>query len=108
MCVSLAFHLTTDDMRYGLLACWLFSLTLFGCATAFAQQAPLKDAPASAIETRAQQVIALSTSKEPDAGAKLREALADESWYIRGEAARALGRLGDRSLQALVLPLIRD
>src|SRR6185295_16358330 len=39
---------------------------------------------------------------------RIKQALTDENWYVRGEAARALGMLGDKSASALLLPLLKD
>lgn len=57
---------------------------------------------------RAQQVAALAGSREPDAIARLRQALADANWYVRGVAAGVIGRRADKSDASLLLPLIRD
>lgn len=108
-----AFHnRQLTKMRVAVPAIYLISLSWFITSTASAQQVDSKDTPssntASPALARAQQIIALSNSKEPDAPAKLKQALADENWYVRGEAARALGRLGDKSSGALLLPLLQD
>jgi HEAT repeat protein len=93
-------------------AIYLISLLWVSAATAPAQQVDSKDNPASNSASpalaRAQQIIAISGSKEPDAPGKLKQALTDESWYVRGEAARAFGRLGDKSATALLLPMLQD
>src|ERR1041384_8435428 len=86
----------------------LISIAWLTAANATAQQGDSKDAPPNAALTRAQQIIALSSSREPDAAAKIKQALADESWYVRGEAARTVGRLGDKSASALLLPMLQD
>jgi HEAT repeat protein len=57
---------------------------------------------------RAQHLLSLIDSKQDDAPAKLKQALADESWYVRGQAARALGRLGDRSAASVLVSLLQD
>src|SRR5712691_7974141 len=86
-----------------ILAAW------FLAANAFAQQAAEpKESGVSPARARAQQLIALIDSKEVTAPAKLKQGLSDENWYVRGEAARGLGRLGDKSAGALLLPLLRD
>lgn len=92
--VFLAIHL--------ILLLWVFT------ASAPAQQVDSKDNPPSPALVRAQQIIAISNSKEPEASAKLKQALADENWYVRGEAARALGRLGDKSSVPVLVPLLQD
>jgi HEAT repeat protein len=95
-------------MKGVFLAIYLFSLWLVHTTGAQAQQVDSKDTPPGPALRRAQQIIAISSSKEPDAAAKLKDALADESWYVRGSAARAFGRLGDKSASSLLLPLLQD
>ncbi|HVF91728.1 MAG TPA: HEAT repeat domain-containing protein, partial [Blastocatellia bacterium] len=57
---------------------------------------------------KVQEIARLVETRQPDALARIGEALSDESWYVRGEAARALGRLGDRAAVSILLPLIQD
>jgi HEAT repeat protein len=57
---------------------------------------------------QAEQLFVLADSKDAGATAKIKEALASDSWYLRGEAAMAIVRLGDKSNAALLLPLIHD
>jgi HEAT repeat protein len=96
-------------MRKTFLAIDLILLTWLSSASALAQQAPdSRDGPPSPVLARAQQLIALIDSKEVNAPAKLKQALSDENWYVRGEAARALGRLGDKSAGPLLLTLLQD
>jgi HEAT repeat protein len=68
-------------------------------------QRPVSEEPTSSVLARAR---ALSDAAEANARAKVIQALSDESWYVRGEAARALGRLGDKSLVELTRPLLKD
>jgi HEAT repeat protein len=95
-------------MRGVFLAIYLFALPWVPAPGAQAQRADSKDNPPGPALKRAQEIIAISNSKEADAPAKLKEALADESWYVRGSAARAFGRLGDKSSTALLVPLLQD
>jgi HEAT repeat protein len=60
------------------------------------------------VNARAQQVIALVGSPDPNATARLNQALADDHWYVRGVAAGVLARRPDKSEAARLLPLIRD
>lgn len=73
-----------------------------------AQKPTDRDAAPGPEFARAQQLIALVDSKEPNGLTKLKQALSDESWYVRGVAARALGRLGDKSAGPFLLPLLQD
>src|SRR5438105_6731071 len=57
---------------------------------------------------RAQRLLSLIDARQDDAPAQLKQALSDESWYVRGEAARGLGRLRDPSAAGSVLPLLKD
>lgn len=96
-------------MRKTFLAIDLILLAWLCAASTLAQQASdSRESLASAALSRAQQLIALIDSKETDAPAKLKQALSDESWYVRGQAARALARLGDKSAGMVLLPLLRD
>lgn len=61
------------------------------------------------VNSQAQQVAALGGSKDPDSLARLKQALSDDNWYVRGIAAGALARRADKSEAAsLLLPLIQD
>lgn len=91
-----------------LLAICLITLLWFSAASAKAQEVDSKNNPASAAFARAQQILAISSSNDSATRAKLHQALADESWYVRGSAAQALGRLGDPSSTALLVPLLQD
>src|SRR4030095_4701874 len=85
-----------------LLLCWL-------CATtALAQKSPQTNADVNPAFARAEQLFALADSKDAGATAKIKQALADENWYVRGEAAIAIARLGDKSNAPLLTPLLQD
>ncbi|HKP85424.1 MAG TPA: HEAT repeat domain-containing protein [Blastocatellia bacterium] len=68
---------------------------------------PASDPP-NQVMARVQEMFSLVKTKSPEAQGKLKQALSDESWYVRGEAARALGQLGDNSVSALLVPLTQD
>ena len=79
------------------------------CATAtFAQQSTQTTGDLNPAFARAEQLFALADSKDAGATAKIKQALADENWYVRGEAAIAIARLGDKSNGALLIPLLQD
>src|SRR5262249_33473507 len=83
-------------------------LKLFAAATiALAQQAP-SERPASVSPTRTRELTQLLQSRDPEAPAKIRKMLSDSDWYVRGEAARALGFFGNKSDAELVLPLASE
>lgn len=69
--------------------------------------APMTDEPGPAL-ARAKRLADLAFSGDVGASATLKQALSDENWYVRGEAARALGRLGDKSAAPLLQPLLKD
>ncbi|HEY7546012.1 MAG TPA: HEAT repeat domain-containing protein, partial [Blastocatellia bacterium] len=56
--------------------------------------------------SKAQHLTALSNS--PDAARKLIEATRDENWYVRGQAARLLATVDDKTAREAILPLTRD
>ena len=61
------------------------------------------------VNAKAQQIAALAGSKDPDSLARLKQALSDENWYVRGLAAGALAKRADKAEAAgLLLPLIQD
>src|SRR5215213_6547685 len=64
--------------------------------------------PHSQQAARVRELARLVESREPEALARIGRALSDESWYVRGEAARALGKLGDRAAVPVLLPLLQD
>ena len=84
----------------------LIPLSLFLIACWFVTPAEAQDG-SSPIFARAQEVTGLASSKDPEALAKLKQALSDDNWYVRGVAASALGKRGD-SEAASLLPLIQD
>ena len=100
---------TTTKMRNTFLAINLTLLIWLAPASVDAQQAADQGdgAPGSAL-ARAQQLMALLDAKEANGLTKLKQALSDESWYVRGVAARAMGRLGDKSASPFLLPLLQD
>src|SRR4029078_6729787 len=86
---------------------------LFAASSARAQQpeplpAALPTGSQNQAVIEAQEVFSLARSRSPEAQARLKQALSDENWYVRGEAARALGQLGDKSVAALLAPLTQD
>src|SRR5215471_12429836 len=86
----------------GLLLCWL-------CATiASEQKSSQTNGDPNPALSRAEQLFALVDSKDSGASAKIKQALSDENWYVRGEAAIAIARLGDKSNGPLLLPLLQD
>ncbi|HXI92923.1 MAG TPA: HEAT repeat domain-containing protein, partial [Blastocatellia bacterium] len=96
-------------MRETFLAIYLILFAWLSSPAAFSQQAAdSKDSTPNPALARAQQLIALIDSSGVNALPKLKQALSDESWYVRGEAARALGRLGDKSAGPFLLPLLQD
>src|ERR1700730_9214327 len=97
-------------MRKTLLVTNLIVLACLSGSSAVAQRAgdSKKTTPASPSLDRVQQLLSLVDSKPDDAPAKLKEALSDENWYVRGQAARALGRLGDRSSASVLMAILQD
>src|ERR1700740_924985 len=57
---------------------------------------------------RAQQLTALASSKEADAVLNLKQALSDESWYVRGIAASVLAKRANQGETSSLLPLLQD
>lgn len=95
-------------MRRTFLAIDLILIAWLPAANAFAQQAnESKENGPSAALARAKQLNGLLNSSA-EAPARIKQALSDENWYVRGEAARALARLGDKSASQLLLPLLKD
>jgi HEAT repeat protein len=72
------------------------------------QPAALPNGAQNQAMVHAQELFSLARSRSPEALSKLKAALSDENWYVRGEAARALGQLGDGSVAALLVPLTQD
>ncbi|MCI0487977.1 MAG: HEAT repeat domain-containing protein, partial [Blastocatellia bacterium] len=88
-----------------------FAFLLFTFAlslSAAAQDGKGKEGQPSKTFERAQAVSTLAESKDAEALNRLKQALSDSDWYVRGEAARAYGRLGYRGAAADLLPLIED
>jgi HEAT repeat protein len=56
--------------------------------------------PSSAALQRAAELSALGASEDPDAASKIKRALSDDEWYVRGHAAVALARLRSGSTSA--------
>ena len=93
-------------MRNAFLVTNIFLLSWFCSGGIFAQQAgDSKINTSNPALARAQQLIALVDAKQVNG---LKQGLSDEHWYVRGQAAVALGRLGDKSASALLLPLLQD
>src|SRR5215470_13912731 len=61
---------------------------------------------------RARQLMALVQSQDANRAAKIRQALSDDDWYLRGEAALALSLLKDQAMLKDAIPdlarLIKD
>lgn len=85
----------------------LIAISLLFVACRFAGLVEAQDG-STQVNARAQQVTALVGSKDPDAITRLKQALSDDNWYVRGVAAGVLGRRADKSEAASLLPLIRD
>ncbi len=81
---------------------------LFPPGALFAQSPDLKENQTTAAVARVKQIRKLVDSKDPEAATKIAAALASPDWYVRGEAARALGRLRNRSHVQDLLPLVQD
>src|SRR5215510_3609444 len=95
-------------MRKTSLAIQILLLCRLCAGTAQAQKSPQTNGDANPAFARAEQLFALADSKDVGASAKIKQALADENWYIRGEAALAMARLGDKSNGPLLVPLLQD
>ena len=85
-----------------LLLCCLYA------TVAFAQKSTQANGDVNPAFARAEQLFALADSKDAGAFTKIKQALSDENWYVRGEAAIAIARLGDKSNGPLLLPLLQD
>src|ERR1044072_3877163 len=89
--------------------CCLMLVAPYAVAQQPGAQASVADSnPPNQTVARVQEMFSLVETKSPDAQIKIKQALKDESWYVRGEAARALGRLGDNSAAPLLLALTQD
>src|SRR5215510_4209103 len=75
-------------------------------------QSEAKSEPQSESAKRAQQLMALVHSQDVDRAAKIKQALSDDDWYLRGEAALALSMLKDQAALKDAIPdlarLIKD
>lgn len=86
------------EMRRTFLAINLILIAWLPAVNASAQQATeSRENGQSAALARAKQLDGLLSSNSAEAPARIKQALSDENWYVRGEAARALARLGDKS-----------
>jgi HEAT repeat protein len=96
-------------MRRIILAIHLILIAWLSTAYAFAQQSDESKDKASAVAlARATQLHGLLNANNAETPARIKQALSDENWYVRGEAASALARLGDKSASPLLLPLLKD
>ena len=96
-------------MRRTFLAIDLILIAWLSAADAFAQQATeSRDNGPSAALARVKQLNGLLNSNSAEAPARIKQSLSDENWYVRGEAASALARIGDKSASPLLLPLLKD
>ena len=59
-------------------------------------------------EARVKALLSLVESKAASAAAEIRAALAENDWYIRGEAALLLARVEGKASAATLLPLLSD
>ena len=87
------------------------SLTLILLAIIEADARPQKaaaDDSANPAVTRARRLFEIADSNNAEARSQITQALSDESWYVRGQAALALARTGDKSLAQLLAPLLKD
>src|SRR5687768_3559936 len=57
---------------------------------------------------KARQIETILKSGDSSALEKLKPFLADEDWYARGEAGRAIGLLGDKTATQELKPLLQD
>ena len=69
---------------------------------------PRSPQPVSQSAKRAGEVFALADSTDAASLEKIRRALSDPDWYVRGEAARALGLRGDNRSSSALLTLTTD
>jgi HEAT repeat protein len=81
---------------------------LFPPGLAIAQSPELKDNQTTAAVARVKQIKTLVDSKDPEAATKIVPALASPDWYVRGEAARALGRLRSKAHVQDLISLVQD
>ncbi|HET8676368.1 MAG TPA: HEAT repeat domain-containing protein, partial [Blastocatellia bacterium] len=88
------------------LAALTFTLLLAGRAPA--QSVEPKDQPANNASAQVKQIKSLAESKDPEAASKIVASLSSADWYVRGEAARALGRLRSKAHVRDLFPLVED
>lgn len=93
-------------MRSAFLSLTLILLAIIE-ADAWPQKAAADDSPNPAV-ARARRLFEIADSNDAEARSKLTQALSDESWYVRGQAALALARTGDKSLAQILVPLLKD
>src|SRR5258706_15735449 len=74
----------------------------------FGQTTPARNQSLSQSAKRAGEIFALSELTDTASLEKLRRSLADPDWYVRGEAARAIGLRGDKSSSSALLALTED
>src|SRR5689334_23541871 len=66
------------------------------------------EASSSPAAKKVQLIEQLVESRELSAVEKLKPFTTDDDWYVRGEAARAVGILGDKSAITLLTALLQD
>ncbi len=91
--------------NYWLASLFFSAIILCHFTVGFAQNGD--SATPSALK-KAQQIEAIVQAQDRSATEKLKAFLADEDWYVRGEAGRALGILGEKSAAPFVTPLLQD
>src|SRR5215216_6846267 len=96
-------------MRKNLLTITLLMQACFCAPFVLGQQTgDSKADPPNKALTRVQEMSALVESKNAGAESIIRQSLSDDNWYVRAGAARALGRLGDKSSAKALASLIGD
>src|SRR5687768_4578438 len=84
------------------------SCTVLSPRPASAQSIEPKDQPSNLVSAQVKQLKSLAESKDPEAASKVAISLSSTDWYVRGEAARALGRLRSKAHAQDLLPLVED
>ncbi len=87
--------------------CRLGLFTIFLILTPFTP-AQTTDSALTPAGKKVRVIAAILAANDPDASEKLKPFLADEDWYVRGTAGKALGRTADKSAVKLLLPLLQD
>lgn len=105
-------------MKNHLLVIILFAVALLHGGPALAQQngvppdpqagSPAPKAAATPAARRAEELVKALETRTPEAREKIKQALSDENWYVRGTAARAVAELGDPAAAQAVAPLLKD